>query len=157
MTKGGWICCQLLESYIANNTFISRFFECSPETEKNCIYLSLPGYQRELTYQRKDGSFSAFGQSDPSGSMWLTAFVAKSFQQARAFIYVDEATIYKAVDWMITRQNRDGSFPEPGRVIHKEMMVSWENIDNAALLYKHISSKICIWFQLELRFLCSHI
>ena len=76
-----------------------------------------------MTYQRKDGSFSAFGQRDPSGSMWLTAFVAKSFQKARAFIYVDEETILRAVDWMIKRQNKDGSFPEPGRVIHKEMMV----------------------------------
>ena len=83
----------------------------------------LTGYQRELTYQRNDGSFSAFGQRDPSGSMWLTAFVAKSFQQARAFIYVDEETIYKAVDWMITRQNSDGSFPEPGHVLNKNMMV----------------------------------
>ena len=56
--------------------------------------------------------------------MWLTAFVAKSFQAAREFIYVDEETILRAVDWMIKRQNDDGSFPEPGRVIHKEMMVS---------------------------------
>ena len=76
-----------------------------------------------MTYQRDDGSFSAFGKSDPSGSMWLTAFVAKSFQAAREFIYVDEETILRAVDWMIKRQNDDGSFPEPGRVIHKEMMV----------------------------------
>ena len=83
----------------------------------------ISGYQRELTYQRKDGSFSAFGQRDSSGSMWLTAFVAKSFQKARAFIYVDEEAILKAVDWIIRKQNYDGSFPEPGRVIHKEMMV----------------------------------
>ena len=82
------------------------------------------GYQRELTYQRNDGSFSAFGQSDSSGSMWLTAFVAKSFQKAQAFIYIDDEVIIKAVDWMIRRQNRDGSFPEPGRIIHKEMMVT---------------------------------
>jgi len=30
----------------------------------------LLGYQRELTYQRDDGSFSAFGNRDPSGSIW---------------------------------------------------------------------------------------
>jgi CD109 antigen len=54
--------------------------------------------------------------------MWLTAFVAKSFQKARQFIYVDEETILKAINWMIGRQNADGSFPEPGRVIHKEML-----------------------------------
>ncbi|XP_064609177.1 LOW QUALITY PROTEIN: CD109 antigen-like [Liolophura sinensis] len=79
------------------------------------------GYQRELTYQHKDGSFSAFGDNDPSGSMWLTAFVVKSFHQAKSFIFIDDDTIKRAVDWMITRQNSDGSFPDPGRVIHKNM------------------------------------
>jgi CD109 antigen len=29
------------------------------------------GYQQELTYRHPDGSFSAFGSSDPSGSTWL--------------------------------------------------------------------------------------
>lgn len=86
----------------------------------------MSGYQRELTYQRDDGSFSAFGQRDESGSMWLTAFVAKSFQKARQFIFVDEETILRAVNWIISRQSADGSFPEPGRVIHKEMLVSAE-------------------------------
>ena len=28
------------------------------------------GYQKELTYKRDDGSFSAFGKSDASGSTW---------------------------------------------------------------------------------------
>lgn len=83
------------------------------------------GYQRELTYQRKDGSFSAFGQRDPSGSMWLTAFVAKSFQKAQQYIYIDEETILRGVTWIVDKQSSDGSFPEPGRIIHKEMMVCY--------------------------------
>ena len=87
--------------------------------------LLLLGYQRELGYQRRDGYFSAFGQSDSSGSMWLTAFVAKSFQKARAFIYVDETTMLRAVEWMIKRQNIDGSFPEPGRLLNKALMVGF--------------------------------
>lgn len=32
-------------------------------------YLDI-GYQQELTYRHTDGSFSAFGMSDPSGSTW---------------------------------------------------------------------------------------
>ena len=32
-------------------------------------YLEI-GYQQELTYRHTDGSFSAFGMSDPSGSTW---------------------------------------------------------------------------------------
>lgn len=27
-------------------------------------------YQQQLTYKRKDGSFSAFGKSDKNGSIW---------------------------------------------------------------------------------------
>lgn len=58
----------------------------------------------------------------------LTAFVVKSFHQAKSFIFIDDDTIKRAVDWMITRQNSDGSFPEPGRVIHKDMQVSDSHI-----------------------------
>jgi len=31
----------------------------------------MSGYQRQLTYQRSDGSFSAFGNRDKAGSAWL--------------------------------------------------------------------------------------
>nr|BAE44110.1 thioester-containing protein [Tauphaedusa tau] len=79
------------------------------------------GYQRELTYKHKDGSFSAFGDSDKSGSMWLTAFVTRVFHQAKAHIYIDDSIIITALQWMIGHQNSDGSFPEPGNVIHKNM------------------------------------
>ena len=34
------------------------------------VLVFFSGYQRELTYQHKDGSFSAFGESDKSGTTW---------------------------------------------------------------------------------------
>ncbi|XP_031620960.1 CD109 antigen-like [Contarinia nasturtii] len=79
------------------------------------------GYQRELTYRHNDGSFSAFGKSDKSGSTWLTAFVAKSFRQAASFIDVDENIIDDALKWLSKKQNKDGSFLEIGTVSHKAM------------------------------------
>lgn len=36
----------------------------------NMMNLLLSGYERQLAYQRDDGSFSAFGSSDTSGSTW---------------------------------------------------------------------------------------
>jgi len=45
--------------------------------------LMITGYQRELTYRHNDGSFSAFGESDKEGSLWLTAFVLKCFSQQK--------------------------------------------------------------------------
>ncbi|XP_038106490.1 CD109 antigen isoform X2 [Culex quinquefasciatus] len=79
------------------------------------------GYQRELTYRHDDGSFSAFGNSDPKGSTWLTAFVARSFKQAASHISVEEAIIDKALEWLSDQQASNGSFPEVGKVSHKDM------------------------------------
>lgn len=79
------------------------------------------GYQRELTYRRSDGSFSAFGNSDTSGSTWLTAYVIKSFLMARPYIGIDATVIQQGLSYFISKQNGDGSFREDGNVIHKDM------------------------------------
>ena len=87
------------------------------------------GYQRELNYRHPDGSYSAFGPSseqlgEPSqGSMWLTAFVVKSFAQARAIIHVDERDLKLSVKWIVRRQLDNGCFPVVGQVFHKDMKV----------------------------------
>ena len=36
--------------------------------------MSVLGYQRELTYKRTDGSYSAFGNSDGEGNMWYVPY-----------------------------------------------------------------------------------
>jgi len=76
------------------------------------------GYQRELTYRRFDGSFSAFGQSDPGGSTWLTAFVIKSFISAKRFIWIDEAIINSGLEFLSLQQKENGGFVEEGKIIH---------------------------------------
>lgn len=85
------------------------------------------GYTNELKYRHSDGSFSAFGQSDPSGSSWLTAFVLKSFAQANKYVTLDERILKSAGDWLISQQDKDGSFNEPGNVIHKDMQSGGAN------------------------------
>lgn len=49
----------------------------SPLVEDLTLY-PLEGYQRELTFQHKDGSFSAFGDRDKSGSMWWVSVNRRS-------------------------------------------------------------------------------
>jgi hypothetical protein len=68
------------------------------------------GYQRELTYRHYDGSYSAFGNSDDSGSTWLTAFVVKSFSEARPYITIDGKDVGKSLDWLKSLQGDDGCF-----------------------------------------------
>lgn len=79
------------------------------------------GYQRELSYKHGDGSYSAFGKTDEIGSTWLTAFVVRSFIQARKYIQIDPKTIDDALDWLSRIQAPNGSFPEVGRIISTDM------------------------------------
>ncbi|GAB6025039.1 CD109 molecule, partial [Chamberlinius hualienensis] len=74
-------------------------------------YLQI-GYQTELTYKRYDNSFSTFGNTDISGSVWLTAFVVKSFEMASAYITVDSSVIANAKKYLLRSQVPDGSFKE---------------------------------------------
>ncbi|BFZ14934.1 hypothetical protein BsWGS_17971 [Bradybaena similaris] len=75
------------------------------------------GYQRQLSYQRVDGGFSAFGNSDQTGSTWLTAYVVRVFVDVRTFVYVDPTFLLKGTDWLVDRQNLDGSFNEFGKLL----------------------------------------
>lgn len=95
--------------------------QLNPAVEAKAKKFMESGYQRELTYKHKDGSFSAFGESDKSGSTWLTAFVARAFRQAAPHIDVQESIIEKALDWLSKTQAPNGSFPEVGHVSHKDM------------------------------------
>ena len=110
----------------APDVFITRYLKESgqlkPEIMAKAELLMITGYQRELTYRHNDGSFSAFGESDKSGSLWLTAFVLKSFDRAKELIYIDEEVLEKAKQWIISHQNKDGSFDQVGFVHHQEMM-----------------------------------
>ena len=110
----------------APNIYVARYLDATgqlkPEVMAKAEHLMTTGYQRQLTYQRSDGSFSAFGESDEEGSLWLTAFVLKSFAQADGLIYIDEAVLRDAADWILARQRSDGSFEPVGFVHHQELL-----------------------------------
>ncbi|XP_046369858.2 CD109 antigen-like [Haliotis rufescens] len=109
----------------APNIYIANYLEATNQMtraleDKIKSYLEV-GYQRQLSYQRSDGSFSTFGERDEAGSVWLTSFVVKSLFQARQYIYVDNSTIDKALSFLADMQTSDGAFVEPGRVIDKQL------------------------------------
>lgn len=54
----------------------------------------------------------------------LTAFVLKSFAQARSFIFIDPRELVAAKGWILRQQLVDGSFPAIGRVLNKDIQVS---------------------------------
>ncbi|XP_075071630.1 alpha-2-macroglobulin-like protein 1 [Mixophyes fleayi] len=90
------------------------------QKEKAISYLQ-SGYQRELFYKHYDGSFSAFGEADGTGSTWLTAFVMKCFYQARSYTYIDEDVLKQTVTWLGNHQQSDGCFTSTGNLFHTLM------------------------------------
>ncbi|XP_042247389.1 CD109 antigen [Thunnus maccoyii] len=109
----------------APNIYVLRYLsatgQANQDTTETATAYMMKGYERELSYQRVDGSFSAFGDQDSSGSTWLSAFVLRCFLQAQPFISIDAHVLHRAAAWLGAQQGADGRFEEPGRVIHTEL------------------------------------
>uniref|UniRef100_A0A8C5CD30 Anaphylatoxin-like domain-containing protein n=1 Tax=Gadus morhua TaxID=8049 RepID=A0A8C5CD30_GADMO len=81
------------------------------------------GYQTQLKYRKRDGSYTIF-QGAPSS--WLTAYVAKVFAIAyKLSSKVEKYILCDAINWVIINsQKSDGSFGEVGVVSDGRIMVS---------------------------------
>uniref|UniRef100_K7FFP8 Alpha-macroglobulin-like TED domain-containing protein n=1 Tax=Pelodiscus sinensis TaxID=13735 RepID=K7FFP8_PELSI len=104
----------------APNIYIQQYLEksgqLSPEIRDKAQGFLQSGYQRQLRYKHKDGSYSAFGESDSTGNTWLTAFVLKSFGQARPYIFIDEKHLKDALGWLQRHQLESGCFRSVGKL-----------------------------------------
>ncbi|XP_057300499.1 alpha-2-macroglobulin-like protein 1 isoform X4 [Hydractinia symbiolongicarpus] len=115
----------------APNIFIMNYLnntnQVSGEIKTKALDYMRSGYQRELTYKHGEkfdsnfGSYSAFGHRDKNGSTWLTAFVLKSYAQARPWIDVDPTEIDDPKNWLLNIQSKDGCFPTVGSLHNKAM------------------------------------
>ncbi|XP_036037835.1 murinoglobulin-2-like [Onychomys torridus] len=111
----------------APNIYVLKYLnetqQLTEKTKSKAIGYLNTGYQRELNYKHKDGSYSAFGDQGgkSEGSTWLTAFVLKSFAQARAFIFIDETHITHAFTWLSQQQQDNGCFRSSGALFHNAM------------------------------------
>ncbi|KAL7824836.1 hypothetical protein SRHO_G00343970 [Serrasalmus rhombeus] len=112
----------------APNMYILLYLQSSrqltTEIRNKAETFLVSGYQRELSYKHDDGSYSAFGNSDPSGNTWLTAFVMKSFGSAKQFIFIDQLYVDQAKTWLGQQQQYSGSFTSVGQLFHSDMK-SW--------------------------------
>ncbi|KFQ31206.1 Alpha-2-macroglobulin-like 1, partial [Mesitornis unicolor] len=111
--------------HFAPNIYIQQYLEKSgqlhPDIRAKAQGFLQSGYQRELLYKHDDGSYSAFGKSDPSGNTWLTAFVLKSFGQARAYVAIEERHITDALRWLQHQQQATGCFRSVGKLFNNAL------------------------------------
>lgn len=107
------------------NIYVTQYLEATnqlePAFKAKAVNFMKSGYQRELTYRHHDGSYSAFGKNDPQGSLWLTAFVVKSFAASRRYIHIDDNELQTSVRWLQSKQLENGCFPVVGTVLHADL------------------------------------
>ncbi|XP_076658120.1 alpha-2-macroglobulin-like protein 1 [Halictus rubicundus] len=126
------------------NIHVVKYLEAvgseNPELRARAIKNMEKGYQRELTYRHPDGSYSAFGAqyTEDEGSIWLTAFVLKSFAQARYLIDIDEHAMSLSARWILMKQLENGCFPVVGTVFHKAMKGGLEDDSSSTALTAYI-------------------
>ncbi|XP_074516319.1 CD109 antigen-like isoform X1 [Sebastes fasciatus] len=117
--------------HFAPSIYVIQYLDKSAQDHKEirsrALGYMMEGYQRQLSYQQDDGSFSAFGASDPSGSTWLTAFVLRCFLQAQPYMQIEQSVLSRAVTWLLEHQGPQGEFREVGRLIHTEMQGGLDN------------------------------
>ncbi|NXX27095.1 A2ML1 protein, partial [Nicator chloris] len=109
----------------APNIYIQQYLEKTgqllPDIRAKAQGFLQSGYQRELLYKHDDGSYSAFGKSDSEGNTWLTAFVLKSFGQARAYVAIEERHITDALWWLRQHQRESGCFRSVGKLFNNAL------------------------------------
>ncbi|XP_076605206.1 CD109 antigen-like [Chaetodon auriga] len=117
--------------HFAPSIYVLQYLDQSAQDSKEIrsraqVYMK-EGYRRQLSFQRPDGSFSAFLGSSSTGSTWLTAFVLRCFLQAQPYMQVDQSVLTRAMIWLLKQQGPQGEFSEVGRLIHTEMQGGLDN------------------------------
>ncbi|XP_068022132.1 alpha-2-macroglobulin-like [Melanerpes formicivorus] len=102
--------------------YLNKTEQLSEEVKSKAIGYLVSGYQRQLKYKHWDGSYSTFGpRYGQAGNTWLTAFVLKSFAQARRHIFIDEKHIQDALVWLTEKQKENGCFQSSGTLLNNAM------------------------------------
>ncbi|KAM4906016.1 alpha-2-macroglobulin-like protein 1 [Sylvia borin] len=107
--------------------YLEKTRQLSPEIKGRATGFLRNGYQTQLLYRHRDGSYSFFGQKDGEGNTWLTAFVLKNFGQARKYIYVDDKNIQDGLRWLEQNQLPSGCFANKGNFFHSSLKSSTDD------------------------------
>lgn len=123
--------------------------------EKDSFYYMNIGYQRQLSFMREDGSFSLFRSdwNQSASSVWVTAYCARIFQEARFYewenyLYIDPNVISQAVSWILRHQTPEGSFYEATWLPDRKMNSSLNYVDDP-IKHRNISLTAHVLITLE--------
>ncbi|XP_022350898.1 alpha-2-macroglobulin [Enhydra lutris kenyoni] len=100
--------------------YLNETQQLTPEIMSKAIGYLNTGYQRQLNYRHRDGSYSTFGEKygRNEGNTWLTAFVMKTFAQAQNYIFIEKSYITQALIWLSQKQKDNGCFRSSGSLLN---------------------------------------
>ncbi|NXV73861.1 A2ML1 protein, partial [Atlantisia rogersi] len=101
--------------------YLEKTRQLTPEIKERATGFLRNGKDNRPPLAPLDGSYSVFGQQDGEGNTWLTAFVVKSFGQARKYIYIDDKNIQDALRWLEQNQLPSGCFATKGTLFHSSL------------------------------------
>ncbi|XP_010179778.1 PREDICTED: alpha-2-macroglobulin-like protein 1 [Mesitornis unicolor] len=107
--------------------YLEKTRQLTPEIKERATGFLRNGYQMQLLYRHRDGSYSVFGQQDGEGNTWLTAYVVKMFSQARKYVYIDGKNIQDALRWLEQNQLPSGCFATKGSLFHSSLKGSMDD------------------------------
>ncbi len=102
--------------------YLKRTDQTTPEIQMEAERYIAAGYQRLLTFEVDGGGFSLFG--GPPAQLMLTAYGLMEFSDMARVHYVDPALIERTAEWLMARQQSDGSWPLEGLTIES----GWERL-----------------------------
>uniref|UniRef100_A0A8C0G5P8 OVOS protein n=1 Tax=Chelonoidis abingdonii TaxID=106734 RepID=A0A8C0G5P8_CHEAB len=103
--------------------YLNKTGQLTEEIKSKAIGYLVSGYQKQLSYKHPDGSYSIFGTRDKEGNTWLTAFVYKSFAQAKRYIFIDDSVQSQTLIWLSSKQKSNGCFQSVGKLFNNHPVV----------------------------------
>jgi len=97
--------------------YLRRTGKSQPETEMKARHFITIGYQRLLTFEVQGGGFSWFG--NPPAHKVLTAYGLLEFADMSKVHDVDPNLLVRTTNWLISKQNPDGSWTPDQFGIHE--------------------------------------
>jgi len=88
----------------------------NPEVQLTAEKYVGTGYQRLLTFEVPGGGFSLFG--NPPAEVFLTAYGLMEFNDMAQVYPVDPALIDRTAEWLLARQEADGTWTDQGYSEH---------------------------------------
>ncbi len=98
--------------------YLQSINRLSDSMKKTGIGFIEVGVSEELNNKQSDGSYKGFAAE--IASTWLTAFIAKVFNQATQFYWISRDNIKSSLDWLKGKQNSYGEFVEDGSLYDRD-------------------------------------